>query len=331
MDLRSLVARNRAAWERLESLLRRVRRGDLRSLKPEELRDLGLLHRKVSSDLAAARSLHAESRLVRYLNDLALRSHNAVYRVPRRGVVRTVSGLRTDIPKAVRRHWGALGAAVVLFFGATLLGAAGAVLDESVATLVLDARFVESVRRGDYLETDMFGVVPRSVTSAAYLTNNVSVALNTFAFGVTGVVPAYLMILNGAVLGIVGVLCGRYGIFLRFVGFVSPHGIIEISAILLAGAGAFTTFDGWLHPGDRSRVAGLRHGAREGLLIVGAAIPALLVAALVEGFISPQSVLPVPLRMALGAALGVLLWAWLLTVGRDADTGQRTATNGPSV
>jgi uncharacterized membrane protein SpoIIM required for sporulation len=316
-DLRILVARNRSGWERLEILLGRIRRGGLRSLTPTELRDLGLLHRKVSSDLAAARSLHADSRLVRYLNDLALRSHNAVYRAPRRGVVRTLADLRTSIPRTVRRHRGALAAASILFLGATLLGAVGVALDESVATLVLDDEFVDSIRRGEYLGRSMFGVMPQSVTSAAYLTNNTTVALNTFAFGVTGIVPVYLMMLNGSILGIVGVMCGRYGIFTRFVGFVTPHGIIEISAILLAGAGAFTTFDGWLHPGDDSRLEGLRRGAREGLTIMGGALPALLVAAFVEGFISPQAAIPVPLRIALGTALGILLWAWLLGVGRE--------------
>ena len=84
MNARRFVEQNRAAWERLEGLLQRTRSPGLSSLTPEELRELGLLHRQVSADLAAARTHHADSRIVGYLNGLALRSHNAVYRAPKR-------------------------------------------------------------------------------------------------------------------------------------------------------------------------------------------------------------------------------------------------------
>ena len=312
MDLRETVGKNRPSWERLETLMAQARSRGLSSLAPVELKELGLLHRKVSADLATARTFHGESRLVGYLNDLVLRSHNMVYRAPRRSIVSIVSGLWRSIPAAVQRHRGALAISAGLFLCGVILGAVGTMLDESVANMVLGSRFVEGIRSGDYLHPNLFGLMPRSVSSAGYVTNNISVALNTFAFGITGVIPAWLLFLNGNILGIVFVLCGQYGILGRFLAFVIPHGIIEISAILLAGAGGLTTFDGWLHPGDHSRLRGLRHGAREGLMITAGAIPALLVAAVVEGFISPSPHIPPALRIGLGLALGLLLWAWLL-------------------
>jgi uncharacterized membrane protein SpoIIM required for sporulation len=314
MDLRETVVRNRPAWERLESLMAQVRSRGLSSLQPPELKELGLLHRKVSADLATARTFHGDSRLVGYLNDLALRSHNMVYRAPRRTIRAILSGLWNSIPAEVQRHRGALAVSTGLFLCGVILGAVGTILDESVANMILGSGFVERIRSGDYLAPSLFGLMPRSISSAGYVTNNVSVALNTFAFGVTGVIPAWLLFLNGNILGIVFVLCGQYGILGRFLAFVIPHGIIEISAILLAGAGGLTTFDGWLHPGDGSRSRGLRNGAREGLMITAGAIPALLVAAFVEGFISPSPHIPPALRIGLGVALGLLMWAWLFGV-----------------
>lgn len=314
MDLRETVVRNRPAWERLEALMAQARSRGLSSLEPANLKELGLLHRKVSADLATARTFHGESRLVGYLNDLALRSHNMVYRAPRRGARAILTGLWRSIPAAVQRHRGALAVSTGLFLCGVILGAVGAVLDESIANMVLGSKFVEGIRSGDYLHPNMFGLMPRSVSSAGYVTNNISVALNTFAFGVTGVIPAWLLFLNGNILGIVFVLCGQYGILGRFLAFVIPHGIIEISAILLAGAGGLTTFDGWLHPGDQTRSRGLRNGAREGLMITAGAIPALLVASLVEGFISPSPNIPPAVRIGLGIALGLFMWAWLLGV-----------------
>jgi uncharacterized membrane protein SpoIIM required for sporulation len=81
--------------------------------------------------------------------------------------------------------------------------------------------------------------------------------------------------------------------------------------ILLAGAGGFVVFDGWLNPGDRTRLRGLADAARQGLLVAGAAAPALIVAAIVEGSISPVETMPGWLRAALGLSLGLAYWSWL--------------------
>ena len=114
MDLRHFVGRNRSAWERLESLLERSKKG-ITALAPKELRELGLLHRKASTDLAAVRTSHPGSKIVTYLNDLAIRSHNVVYRTPRKKGLRILMEFARTTPAAVRRHMGALGASAVIF------------------------------------------------------------------------------------------------------------------------------------------------------------------------------------------------------------------------
>jgi uncharacterized membrane protein SpoIIM required for sporulation len=285
-------------------------------LSPSELRELGLLHRQTSADLAAARTFHENSRVVTYLNDLALRSHNVVYRASRRSPARILTELWYDVPRTVRGLAGPFAVALLLFGSGALLGAAGTMLDETIAVFVLGSGFVQSVRDGAYLGRNMFGVVPHSVISAGLWTNNMTVALNMFAFGITGFVPAALLLLNGVMLGAVFVLCGRYEMLPRFGAFVVGHGVIEISALLIAGAAAFATFDGWVHPGERTRVEGLRRGARRGLVAMGATVPALVAAAIVEAFISPRQHVPAMLRVGLGVGLGALLWAWLLGTGK---------------
>ena len=152
MDLRETVGKNRPSWERLESLMAQVRSRSLSSLAPAELKELGLLHRKVSADLATAQTFHGESRLVGYLNDLVLRSHNMVYRAPRRSMKTVLAGLWRSIPAAVQKHRGALAVSTGLFLCGVILGAVGTVLDESVANLVLGSRFVEGIRSGFFLD-----------------------------------------------------------------------------------------------------------------------------------------------------------------------------------
>ncbi len=312
MDPRQFVAENRADWEELQGYVGRATRHGLASLSPHELRQLGALHRKVAADLAAARTAYGDARVVEFLNDLALRSHNAVYRAPRRGLRQAARELFRVIPEAACRHTGALFASGLIFFSATLLAALATLADESFAAMVLGQQFIERLQDGEYWIENVFSVIPQSIASAQLLTNNISVALLVYTVGCTGIAPALILFLNGLILGAVMTLCAEYDLMSRFLPFVLTHGLIEISAILVAGAGGLVVFDGWLHPGDRTRLAGFRHGALEGLLVAGAAIPALLIAGPVEAFISPVEQIPGALRILLGVALCLGFWAWLL-------------------
>jgi len=325
MEARGFVERNRAAWERLETLLARSGQRGLSALSPDELQELGTLHRQVAADLAAARTYHAESKIVGYLNQLALRSHNAVYRAPKRRVLRVLAEFVDSIPQTVRRRRGALAASALIFFLGSLLGAAGTAVDESVADMILGTEFTENVRGGGFWIEDVTDIWPESALSGYILTNNLWVSLQVFALGFTGVLSALMLFFNGAMLGTVLVLCGQYGLSARFVPFVMGHGVIEISAVLLAGAGGFSIFDGWLHPGDKPRLQGLREGARDGLAVVSAAIPALLVAGPVEGLVSTAETIPGFLRIGLGLLLGAVYWAWLWTWKRKT-----TLTDDPA-
>ena len=148
MDLRRFVAEHRGSWERLERILGKTARGGLRVLSPDELRELGLLHRQVSADLAAARTFHEGSSVAILLNDLALRSHNVVYRARRRSPGRVLADLAVRIPVTVRGLAGPLAASILLFATGILLGAVGVLLDEAIAVFVLGSAFVQSVRDG---------------------------------------------------------------------------------------------------------------------------------------------------------------------------------------
>ena len=266
----------------------------------------------MSADLSAARTLSAGPKIVAYLNDLALRSHNLVYRAPRRSLLRTLADLRHAIPAAVQARAGALGVATMIFTSGVLLGAFGTVLDEQVARTILGAEFVERIQEGEYWVVRIFGVLPSSVLTSWILTNNLSVAIALFATGITGLLPAFILLNNGLMLGSVLALVTQYGLLPRFIPFLIPHGIIEISAILLAGAGGLVVFDGWLNPGDRTRLRGLADAARQGLMVAAAAAPALVLAAFVEGTLSPVETMPAWLRAALGVSLGLAYWSWLI-------------------
>ncbi|ANM31467.1 hypothetical protein ABI59_20695 [Acidobacteria bacterium Mor1] len=313
MDIREFVTRNQPEWERLQSYLRRIRSRGLRSFRPEEVRELGMLYRKVSADLATARVEFPGSDIVRLLNDLAVRSHNVVYRAPRRNPIRWLRGLLHEIPETLCRHAGSITTATLLFVVGAMLGALGAAADENIAVMIIGAAWVEKIQAGEYWIEEFFSVTPASLGTASLITNNVGVAIAAYTLGITGLFPTYVMFLNGALLGSVLTLSGQYHLLDRLTPFLFPHGVIEISAILLAGAGGFMVFDGWVHPGDGTRMQGLARGARAGLLVAFTALPVLLVAGVVEANISPNEAIDGRVRIGFGILLGVMLWGWLLS------------------
>jgi uncharacterized membrane protein SpoIIM required for sporulation len=155
-----------------------------------------------------------------------------------------------------------------------------------------------------------------SVAAAEIMTNNIGVAFRAFAGGVTlGIYTLFVLVSNGIFLGVVAGAAQRFDFADNLWGFVAAHGAIEFSVIFLAGGAGLQL--GWaiLRPGLLSRRAALVVAARRALLIVLGCVPLLVIAGLIEGFVSP-SALPLGVKFAVAAISGAALWGYLLGVGR---------------
>src|SRR5262249_55660579 len=87
---------------------------------------------------------------------------------------------------------------------------------------------------------------------------NISVAFAAFAFGITaGIGTVWMMLLNGLMMGVVGVACWREGMSLPLWSFVAAHGVIELPAIFIAGGAGLGIARGLLFPGVLSRGSAL--------------------------------------------------------------------------
>jgi uncharacterized membrane protein SpoIIM required for sporulation len=150
----------------------------------------------------------------------------------------------------------------------------------------------------------------------------------TFAGGMTaGLYTAWILLSNGMHLGAIFGLLQVHGLAGGLGEFVVAHGFIELSVIFLAGGCGLYIGDGLLRPGLYSRQAVLRHRAREGGLAILACIPLLVLAGLIEGFISPSS-LPWLFKAFVGVGTGIALhWYWLRT-GHDPQP-RRAGEQGP--
>jgi uncharacterized membrane protein SpoIIM required for sporulation len=164
-----------------------------------------------------------------------------------------------------------------------------AISDSSFVALIVPSQLIQKVEGGEVWFDSVLAVKP--LASSMIMTNNISVSFLAFAMGMTfGLGTLYLMVFNGLMVGTLGGLCYTHGLSVPFWSFVLPHGVIELSAIFMAGGAGFLLGGALLFPGDLPRKDALLKRARQaGRLILGC-VPLLVIAGLVEGFFSPLHV-----------------------------------------
>jgi uncharacterized membrane protein SpoIIM required for sporulation len=310
------IAARRAAWERLSAILDRSRTG-LTTLSAEEIVELGRLYRSATSDLAVARRDYAGHRVVDYLHGLVARGHATVYRAPAARGRALLTFFSTTFPRAFRDTWGATLASFLMFFIPALIAFAIAYDDPTAgAALVPGAEAViDDIRAGEEW-WKRINTEGRSVSASLIMTNNIRVAFLAFAGGVLlGLLTLYVLVQNGLLLGVVAGAAQAYGFAGNLWGFVAAHGVVELSVIFIAGGAGLQL--GWaiVRPGLLSRRAALVVAARRALNLLLGCVPLLVIAGVIEGFISPAE-LPLALKLAVAFGSGVLLYAYLLLAGR---------------
>ena len=166
-----------------------------------------------------------------------------------------------------------------------------------------------------------FPQLMRPVVASSVMTNNLQVAILAFAFGLTaGIGTAYLLIVNGMHLGAVVGWLSLQGQGRAAWGWIMPHGGTELMAIVIAGASGFIIAKSILAPGQVKRAAALRVGALRALVLELGCMGMLVVAGIIEGFLSPSGLGFAP-RMVFAAAMIVLWLACFLFVGRRTRRG----------
>lgn len=326
----AFVAGRRADWTRLEALLRVAETGNLARLSAEELEELGRLYRRLTSDLAIAQRDFPGDRATAYLNQLLARAHAQVYRTEAAGRRRLLAFFQADFPRLYRRNLGFVLVSLALFALPAGLAYLAATLDPAAGEELVPPQIASFLKRGQ-LWTDIPGPL-RPFASSLIMTNNLQVAFFAFAGGALGGVgTAYVLLQNGLLLGAVLGLAQAHGLAGPLVAFVASHGVIELSVVVIAGAGGLRVAWGLLRPGLLARRDALALAGREAVQLILGCVPLLALAGLLEGFVSP-SALPAEAKHAVGLATGVLVYAYLLLGGRDRlgerRGGERLA--GPS-
>jgi uncharacterized membrane protein SpoIIM required for sporulation len=325
VDIDLFIARNAPSWNRLQDLTTRARRG-VAALEPAELDELVALYQRVSSHLSHARTDYRDPTLSMRLNRLVTEAGGVIYRGRSRPGQAIKDFFAWRFPAAVYQsgRFVAVSAALLLI-PAFVAGAWLGTSDEA-----LEASAPEAVREA-YLEED-FEEYYSSDTAANFGTqvtvNNIMVAFTAFAGGILLCLPtAFMLAYNGFAVGSAGGLFVSAGESAKFFGLILPHGLLELTAVVVAGAAGLRL--GWsiIAPGDRRRSEALGNEARRAVVIALGLMVAFMTAGFIEGFVTGRG-LPTWLRLAIGIAAQLAFLAWIIVPGRIATARGLTGDMG---
>jgi uncharacterized membrane protein SpoIIM required for sporulation len=317
MNVNDFIKVREKDWKRLETLIdkRRARA----TLSADEVRELGVLYRAVTSDLALARRDYPSQRVTAFLNQLLTRTHSYIYQEDVSDA-RPVGRYFTQIlPRTFRQTWVFTLVAFLLFLIPAIVAFRLTYTNPDNA-IPLGLQGMREYLQDKETWTNI-PVNERPYASSFIMTNNIRVSILAFGGGITfGLFSAWLLATNGIMLGGVLGLAWHYDMSETLVKFVIGHGVIELSVIFIsAGAGLQL---GWalLNPGPYSRRDALGIAARKAMILAMAAVPLLIIAGTIEGFFSPRTETPFSLHIAVGLISGAIMYAYLLLVGRRLNS-----------
>ena len=323
MTLEEFINKKQPIWLELEKLLNRTRRHHIGSASPTQLSRLGYLYRRITSDLAVARRDFPDDRCVPYLNMLASRAHTGIYQTSplKRNTIRHFFG--SGFPTLFRSNLRFIAAAFLLFtigFAATYW------------TALVDPQFAEKLAPQPIVDTihekEMWTNIPelqRNLAASFIMTNNIKVAFLAFASGIMFMIgTVYILAFNGIHIGAIAGLCHVHGLAPPLWTFVSPHGYIELTTIFIAGGAGLKMGYALIGPTLFTRKRALTDAAKTAVKLIGGCVVLLVIAGVIEGFVSPSS-LPPTVKVGFGFVTGVLLFCYLFLTGRSRRTAIPTS------
>jgi len=327
----AFAARKRPRWAEFQQLADRAARHGLDSFASHELPDFAARYREVAADLARARTYGVDETTLEHLERLAAAGHNALYRDERGTWRRVWEVMARECPAAIQQARGYVAVACLAFL---LPAGAGYLLMRDQPALAIDLLPEVMIERADAGAERMaegrryvdVALEDRPLMASGLIVNNVRVAIACFAGGIfLGVGSLVLLGFNGLTIGAAAGHFANRGLLGYLMEFILGHGLLELFAIWVAGAAGFLLGRSLVSPGDLSRGDALVLSGRTAVRMVGAAAVLLVMAGLIEGFISAGEG-DVMFRATASAGSLAFLAAYLMN-GRSG--GRKEAVRSP--
>lgn len=304
----AFVKQNKDKWLTFENVL-----SNNISIQPDALSNLYI---EVTDHLSYAKTFYPNSNTVLYLNELASKAHQKIYKTKKEPKNRLITFFTKECPLLFKQHHRELLIAFLVFTLFVIVGAFSAANEGDFVRAFLGDGYVnmtlENIEKGDPM-----GVYKQQGEFNMFLgitLNNIKVALFAFAYGILlGIGSLYIMMQNGIMLGSFQYFFYDQGLLWESARTIWIHGTIEISVIIVAACSGLVVGNGMLFPGTYTRLESFKRGVKNGLKILMSTIPFFIIAGFLEGFVTRHTEMPDWLAiLIISTSLGLIIFYYVI-------------------
>lgn len=304
----TFLKQNADKWEAYEDKINKKE-----SLKPSELTEMFV---EITDDLSYSNTNYPQSKTLAYVNGVASRIHQAVYKNKKESVNRLVRFYAYELPSMFSKHHQLLLYSFIVFLIATIIGIVSQLVDDNFVRIILGDAYVDEtldrIKRGNPI--GIYGEGNQFLMFYYITKNNIQVSFLAFISGLFTVFgTGYLLVSNGIMLGCFFTLFYQHNVIQKALKVVWIHGTLEISAIVIAGCAGFLLGNSFIFPKTHSRIQSFMSAAKDGLRIVIGLVPVFVTAGFLESFVTRYTEMHWALTTAIiGGSLIFLIWYFII-------------------
>jgi len=303
----TFINRNKQRWDEFEKTLKSPK-------SPDELADQFI---QITDDLSFARTFYPGSQVIAYINRIALKTHQEIYRNKREKTGRLKTFFTREIPLVLYEARKPFLISLIIFVAAALLGTISALSDDSFVRLILGDGYVNetlnNIEKGDPM--GIYGKAGESSMFVMITANNIRVAFLAFLFGIlTHFGTGFMLFQNGVMVGSFLTFFFQKNLLATSVLAIFIHGTLELSAITIAGGAGFMLANGLLFPGTYPRLHTFREGVYKGTKVLIALVPVFIMAGFLESFVTRhyQTVPLIVNLLIIVSSLALIVWYFVI-------------------
>lgn len=307
MNVKQFVKMHREEWKQLEQLITTISK-HRNAITGDRITQYHRLYQKAAQNLSYSQTYFPNDEVTQYLNGLVAKAHNLLYKDQVSSLKQIRHFFSEKFIRLLLEQWKFVMFAMILF----LIGALGSFLSVMTDPLHIYSILPAEIAKG--VNPEQLGKghdsVDSSLMSASIMTNNIKVAIFAFAGGITfGLVTVYLMVYNGIIIGALAALFWHHGKSYDFWAYIVPHGMIELTAIFIAGGAGLLMGYKLFVPGQYTRRYQLKQQAMRSVQLLLGTIPLFVIAGIIEGFITPADIsLETKYIVAFLTVIGLILY-----------------------
>ena len=307
--MKEIVFLNKNAdnWKRFEQIL---------FSNNEDIEELSELYINLTNDLSYARTFYPDSKVTIYLNDLALKAHQKIYKREKENNGRIAKFWKIDFPTVFYKTRKYFIYSLLITILGTAIGWLSSANDDTFVRLILGDAYVnmteQNIKEGDPMAVYKSG--NESVMFLGITLNNIKVSFLAFVLGIFfSVGTGYIIFSNGIMLGAFHYITFKNGVLLASMSTIWLHGTIEIFSIIVAGGAGIIMGNSFMFPKTFTRIEAFKKGAKKGTVLIIGLVPLFIIAGFIEGFITRYTFMPLFLKLSIiGSSLIFITWYFFI-------------------